>query len=55
MLLYLRPPRVGVSPNYHIRGTYLGIHVEESTSTSRREIAERLLRKKRHEIERAHA
>jgi integrase len=52
MPLYLRPPRVGKTPHYYIRGTYLGVLVEESTGTSRREIAERLLRKKRDEIER---
>lgn len=52
MPLKLRPPKAGKTPNYHIRGTYLGIYVEESTGTSRREIAEQLLRKKREDIER---
>jgi integrase len=51
MPLKLRPPRAGRTPFYTIRGTYLGVHIEESTRTSRREIAERLKRKKEREIE----
>ena len=51
MPLKLRPPRAGKTPYYYIRGTYLGVYVEESTGTGRREIAEQLLRKKRDEIE----
>jgi hypothetical protein len=51
MPLKLRPPRAGKTPCYYIRGTYLGVYVEESTGTCRREIAEQLLRKKRDEIE----
>ena len=52
MPLYLRPPRAGKTPYYYIRGTYLGVRCEESTGTGRREIAKRLLDKKRDEIER---
>jgi integrase len=52
MPLYLRPPRAGKTPYYYIRGTYLGVRCEESTGTSRREIAKKLLDKKRDEIER---
>jgi integrase len=52
MPLYLRPPRAGKSPNYEIRGSYLGVRCEESTGTSRREIAEQILRKRRADIER---
>lgn len=52
MPLKLRPPRPGKTPYYTIRGTYLGVYVEESAGTSRREIAEQLLRKKRDAIER---
>ena len=51
MPLKLRPPRAGKTPCFYIRGTYLGVYVEESTGTGRREIAEQLLRKKRVEIE----
>ncbi len=52
MPLTLRPPRAGKTPYWTIRGTYLGVYIEQSTGTSRREIAERLVRKKRDEIER---
>ena len=52
MPLKLRPPRAGKTPYYYIRGTYLGVYIEESTGTGRREIAEKLLRKKRDDIER---
>lgn len=52
MPLKLRPPRPGKTPHYSIRGTYLGVYVEESAGTGRREIAEQILRKKRDDIER---
>lgn len=52
MPLKLKPPRKGKTPYYSIRGTYLGIHVDQSTGSSRREIAEGILRKKRYDIER---
>lgn len=34
MPLKLRPPRQGKTPNYEIRGTYLGIRVERTAGTS---------------------
>lgn len=52
MPLKLRPPRAGKTPYYTIRGTYLGVYVEQSAGTGRREVAEQLLRKKRDDIER---
>ncbi len=52
MPLKLKPRRAGKTPYYYIRGTYLGIYINESTGTGRREVAEKLLRKKRDEIER---
>lgn len=52
MPLYLRPPRPGKTPNYEIRGSYLGVICEESTGTSRRDVAEQILRRKRDDIER---
>lgn len=52
MPLKLRPPRPGKTPYFTIRGTYLGVYVEESAGTGRRDLAEKLLRKKRDDIER---
>lgn len=49
MPLKLRPPRKGKTPNYEIRGTYLGIHVERSAGTGKRAVAIQELKK----IERA--
>jgi len=52
MSLKLRPPRVGKTPYYSLRGTHLGVRVdEESTGTSRREVAERIRRRKEADIE----
>lgn len=48
----LKPPRKGKSPNWTIRGTYLGISVDESTGTSNEALAKQLLTAKRREIER---
>jgi integrase len=39
MPLTLRPPRQGRTPNYEIRGTYLGVPVECSSGTHKRSIA----------------
>jgi integrase len=39
MPLKLIPPRKGKSPNWSIRGTYLGIYVDRSTKTDRRKLA----------------
>lgn len=43
MPLILRPPRKGKTPNYEIRGKYLGVAVERSTGTSRKSAAKRQL------------
>src|SRR5262249_37714710 len=37
--LKLRPPRKGRTPNYEIRGTYLGVSVECCSGTHKRSIA----------------
>lgn len=52
MPLKLRPPRSGKTPYYTIRGTYLGVYVEQSTGTGRREVAEQLRKAKERDIER---
>lgn len=52
MPLYLRPPRSGKSPNYEIRGTYLGVSVERSAGTPSRSVALRELGKLKTAIER---
>jgi integrase len=43
MPLYLRPPRKGKTPNFEIRGEYLGVSVERSTGTPKRSVAKRQL------------
>lgn len=45
MPLSLRPPRQGKTPNFEIRGTYLGVRVEVSSGTDRRSLARKQLRK----------
>jgi len=50
-MLKLYPPRKG-SPNWRVRGKYLGINVERSTGVSDRKIAVRILAKWKGEIER---
>ncbi|MFC0243641.1 tyrosine-type recombinase/integrase [Rhodopseudomonas telluris] len=40
MPLKLVPPRKGKSPNYTIRGTYLGVSVDRSARTARKAVAE---------------
>ncbi|MBN7755440.1 site-specific integrase [Nitratireductor aquimarinus] len=52
MPLKLIPPKPGKTPNYYIRGTYLGQYVEESTGTPNKTVASALLRSKREAIER---
>jgi hypothetical protein len=37
--LKLRPPRKGKTPNFEIRGTYLGVRVEVSSGTHKRSVA----------------
>jgi integrase len=44
MPLKLRPPRVGKTPNYEIRGSYLGVRVEVSSGTHKRSVARGRLR-----------
>ena len=51
MPLTLRPPRKGKSPNYEIRGTYLGISVERSTRTADRKLALKIKKQVEREIE----
>ncbi len=52
MPLKLVPPRQGKSPNWSIRGTYLGVYVDRSSGTPRRAVAGRLLRELQGTIER---
>jgi integrase len=52
MPLYLRPPRKGKTPNYEIRGKYLGIRVEQSAGTDSKKIAGQELRRIKRRIER---
>ena len=44
MPLSLRPPRKGKTPNFEIRGTYLGVRVELSSGTHKRSVANDQLR-----------
>ena len=52
MPLALRPPRPGKTPNYEIRGTYLGVRVEQSAGTDERKIALQQLKRLKRQIER---
>lgn len=52
MPLKLFPPGKRKSPNWTIRGTYLGVYVEESTGTSNEALARKALAAKRQQIER---
>lgn len=52
MPLSLRPPRKGKTPNYEIRGTYLGVYVERTTGTPELRIAKRVLKDIKKAIER---
>jgi len=52
MPLKIVPPRAGKTPNYSIRGTYLGITVDRSAGTPKREVANRELKKLEEKIER---
>lgn len=45
MPLSLRPPRKGKTPNFEIRGTYLGCRVEVSSGTHKRSVAVKQLRR----------
>jgi len=52
MSLKLKPPRPGKTPNWSIRGTYLGVRVDESTRTPNEALAKQILAARRREIER---
>jgi len=52
MPLKVIPPRDGKTPNYSIRGTYLGISVDRSAGTPKKSVAERRLKKLEDAIER---
>lgn len=45
MPLNLRPPRKGKTPNFEIRGTYLGCRVEVSSGTDKRSVANKQRRR----------
>lgn len=51
MPLKLIPPRKGKSPNFTIRGTYLGVYIERSAGTGVRALAARVLAKIKRDIE----
>ena len=52
MPLKLIPPREGKSPNWTIRGTYLGRYVERSSGSPKRAVAVKALARIQGEIER---
>lgn len=52
MPLYLTPPKVGRTPFYRLRGSYLGIKVDRSTETSDRRTAQAFLARVKEAIER---
>ena len=52
MPLKLIPPRKGKSPNWSIRGTYLGVPVDRSSKTGKRAIAAQVLKRIERDIER---
>jgi integrase len=52
MPLKVHPPRAGKTPNYSIRGTYLGIAVDRSAGTPKKAIAEQQRKKLEGQIER---
>jgi integrase len=51
MPLELVPPRKGKSPNWTIRGTYLGRYVDRSARTSKRAVAAKVLKQIERQIE----
>lgn len=52
MPIKLVPPKPGKTPNYYIRGTYLGQYVDESTGTPKQEVARQFRRLTAEAIER---
>ena len=51
MPLKLCPPRTGKSPNWTIRGTYLGVRVNQTAGTADVKLARKILAKVKDEIE----
>jgi integrase len=52
MPLKLIDPRPGKTPFYYIRGTYLGVYVDETAGTPSKALAQQFLKQKREAIER---
>lgn len=52
MPLKLVAPRAHRTKNWSIRGTYLGVRLDESTGTANRDLARKILNKRKEEIER---
>lgn len=52
MPLKLAAPRAGKTPNYYVRGTYLGVSVDRTTGTADRATARKALLKIKSDIER---
>lgn len=52
MPLKLKDPREGKSPNYSIRGTYLGVYVERTAGTPNKRLAQQALDRIKKQIER---
>jgi integrase len=52
MPLKLVPPRKGKSPNWSLRGTYLGVHVDKTCGTHERSVARAILADLKRKIER---
>jgi integrase len=52
MPLKIVPPREGKSPNFSIRGTYLGRYVDRSARTGKRSVAQQVLKSLERQIER---
>lgn len=52
MPLKLKPPRAGKTPNYAVRGTYLGIHVDRTAGTPDKAVAQQILNDIKRAIER---
>lgn len=52
MPLKVHPPRAGKTPNYSIRGTYLGVAVDRSAGTAKKAVAEQQRKKLEAAIER---
>ena len=51
MPLTLVPPKAGRTPNYHVRGSYLGISINRSAKTPVKDIAKRIKKRIEEEIE----